>query len=158
MDFICNDVLKMDLPEGFHVMDAEERSQMNSMGDGPFECLTDPDRHITIAIGWKAAGGLAGMLLNAKDMARNMETQIRRPMKAFGYRPEGFTERVTAGLRTYGFRYTYTAQEIPMLGESLVFKVDKCFYYLHLYTRDGLREASLPVWESILDSMTFDRA
>ena len=53
-----NDTLTISCPEGFHVMDEEERSRLNFYGEGECECLSDPDRHIIISIGWARLNGL----------------------------------------------------------------------------------------------------
>ena len=78
-----NHELKFSYPEGFHVMDAEERSKLNIVGEGEFECLSDPERHIIFTVGWKRMGGLAAALTGAQGSARAMEKKISEPMTTF---------------------------------------------------------------------------
>ncbi len=114
--------------------------------------LSDPERHVLITLGWKQAGGLASALLTGRDLARNTEKNIRRSMKVFGYRADGFAERPVAGGAAHGFRYGYRAQDAEMYGESFILKSGKTIYYFHLYARAALKAASLPPWEALLDS------
>ena len=51
-----NNTLQVFYPDGFHVMDEAERSKLKSLGGGPVECLSDPERHILISTGWKSVG------------------------------------------------------------------------------------------------------
>lgn len=152
-DLLLNNSLKLPCPQGFHVMDEEERSGMNITGSGPVICLSDPERHMIVSIGWQTVGGLTALLLKSGDIARNSEKAIRRSMESYGYQGEGFLQRSIAGNRADGFAYTYEAQGVPMYGESCAVKIGKDFYYFHLYARQALREESLQVWEEILDSV-----
>ncbi|MBR3154478.1 MAG: hypothetical protein IKF10_05695, partial [Lachnospiraceae bacterium] len=64
-----NSTLHLSFPDGFHVMDNDERQKLNMLADGPGECLTDPDRHIIISIGWKELGLFPALLVSVKDAA-----------------------------------------------------------------------------------------
>ena len=67
-DVLLNNSLKLPCPEGFHVMDDEERSELNIMGNGPGVCLSNPERHIIVSIGWQQVGGLTSLLLKSGDI------------------------------------------------------------------------------------------
>ena len=67
-----NNTLQVFYPDGFHVMDEAECSKLKSLGGGPVECLSDPERHILISTGWKSVGRLVGMLFGAKDAAERV--------------------------------------------------------------------------------------
>ncbi len=151
-DIILNDELKLSLPDGFRVMDEAERGRLHMLAEGGGICVSDPDRHILISAGWKQAGMLAGMLVNERDLAKNMETSVSRALAQSGYRGEEAVRKTIGGLEASGFRYTYTAEGICMAGESLAFKSGKTLYYIHLYAREESREASLKIWDEILAS------
>ena len=51
-----------------------------------------------------------------------------------------------------GIRYRYLTQGVAMLGQSLVIKHKKTFYYLHYYTRDALAAENQAGLEQILNS------
>ena len=147
-----NNALILSYPDGFHVMDEREREKLIIMGNGPWQGLSDPERHIIITVGWKALGGLSAMLVSAKDAVKSMEAKIEKPMRAFGYRPCGNLSKDVDGERAEGFCYEYEAQGVGMYAESYVLKRDKVFYYLHFYARTELKAGSLDIWNDILTS------
>ena len=153
-----NHELKFSYPEGFHVMDAEERSKLNIVGEGEFECLSDPERHIIFTVGWKRMGGLAAALTGAQGSARAMEKKISEPMQQFGYRlVQRLINTSLDGEEAFGFSYEYQAQGIDMVGESYACKKNKTMFFVHVYYRKELQEESLPVWQEILSSMRWIR-
>ena len=150
-----NHELGISYPDGFHVMDPGERQRLRVLEDGPVKCLSDPERHIMISIGYKQPPKLALMMLNAKDIAKNAEKKIRKAMQPFGYRPAGFTDRSMGGEKAYGFAYEYEAQGTGMYAETFALKKGKTVYYLHFYARKALQEESAALWKEICDSMYF---
>ena len=72
-----NNTLSLTFPDGFHVMNNDERKKLKMLADGPGECLTDPDRHIIISIGWKELGLFPALLVSVKDAADNSQKAIR---------------------------------------------------------------------------------
>ena len=54
-----NDKLTLTFPEGFHVMDDEEKKTLRFLENGPGEALADPEHHIIVTIGWKNMGSPA---------------------------------------------------------------------------------------------------
>ncbi len=155
---ILNDELSLSWPEGFCVMEEAEVNAMQFVEKGACFCLKDPEKHLIAVVGWKRIRGLAAMLLNDRDLARQMEESIRKPMGAFGYRLEGYTDRSLGGKPAGGIRYTYTAQDTPMYGESWVVKSGKTVYYFHVYIREGLKDDGIPAWEQILDSVSWKQS
>ena len=73
-------------------------------------------------------------------------------MQAYGYHLEGFLTEDAGGVKADGFRYTYTAQDIGMTGESFSIKKGKMFYYLHAYYRTELADESASVIRELFDS------
>ena len=86
---------------------------------------------------------------------KNMLWQVSLTMAALGCKSEGVKTRTIGGREAHGLRYGYTAQGTAMTGESWVIKERKEIWYLHGYMRTELLEASLPVWEEMLDSVDF---
>ena len=41
-----NNSLHLSFPDGFHVMDYDERKNLKMIEEGPGECLTNPEKHI----------------------------------------------------------------------------------------------------------------
>lgn len=150
---LLNNELNLTVPAGFHVMTEAERGKLQMPYVGQWVGLSDPERHIIVTAGWKQAGGLAMRLLSGRDLAKNMEKNISKPLQPLGYKPAGSRERTIAGTPAQGFGYSYTAQETPMYGESYAMKRGQTVYYFHFYARAALREESLPVWEELLGSI-----
>ena len=152
-DLRIDDELLLTVPDGFHELSDDERSKMNIPWAGQWVGISDPERHILVTAASKKAGLLAGLLLNARDLAGNAEKQIRGAMEAFGYRAEGPTSCLIAGEKACGFRYAYEAQGIAMCAETCVFKRRGKIFYFHLYAREELCGESFAVWEEILSSV-----
>ncbi len=151
-NILINGKLQMSLPDGFHVMDEEERSGLRVLMSGPFIAFTDPQRHIIATVGWKNAG-IASLILRASDIASGSEKQIAKGMQKYAYVSEGFSERNVGGTGASGFGYRYTPDEgIGMYGETHVLKKGRTVYFFNVYVRDELREESIRVWDDILGS------
>lgn len=147
---VLNDELCFSYHDEFREMDEAEITKLAAGGQPPQFAVTDPDRHMIITIGYRKIPGFSAMMLNEKDIAKKAEPQIAGPMKPFGYQLEGFVSEAIGNKNAEGFRYTYTAQEIAMYGETLAAKAGKNLYYIHCYFRAALKEESLKVLGEIL--------
>ena len=148
--------LNLSRPEGFHVMDEAEWSKLRVLEQGEGAGLSDPERHMIITLGYKQTGVFSAALLNTKDLAKNMEKQIHKPMTALGYQLESWKTCTISGREAEGFRYSYTVQNVGMTAESYVIKDKKEIYYLHAYMRTELLAASDPVWKAMLDAAVLE--
>ena len=143
--------LQLAYTEDFHEMSESEKAGLHFYKDEAGVCLSAPEKHIIISVGWKKSA-VASLMINAREAAEKTEESISGPMKAYGYELEGFTDHVLDGEKACGFRYHYTSQDIGMTGETVVVKYKKVFYYLNLYARTELLEESLKIWQAMLDS------
>ena len=148
-----NDELTLTYPEGFRVLTQDEMDSMQFLEKGAGICLSDPERHILISVGWKRPGVLAGLMLNAGDLAKNSEKTIRKAMQNMGYRCRGFEKKQIAGNRAEGFGYEYSAQGVEMLGETYVTKIEKTVYYFNFYARREREAEAMTVWKQILETV-----
>ena len=143
--------LQLSYAEDFHEMDEKERSGLNFYKDGPGICLSNPEKHIIITVGWKKSS-LASLMISEKEAAEKAEENISVAMRNYGYTFEEFTDHILDGEKACGYRYHYTAQNISMTGETVVVKFKKVFYYLNFYARTELLDESLKIWQEMLDS------
>ncbi len=150
-----NEELTITYPDGFHVMNDEEKKKLNAIG-GIGEIITDPDKHIIISFGWKKVGGLISLLFSAENASREVEKNYQSTMKAYGYRSGDYFSRTIAGEEAEGFSFEYIAQEIEMYAESYVLKHNKGFYYIHYYSRTAVKADNATVLNDILDSAVFE--
>ena len=148
-----NGELVLTCPDGFHQLDEAERRSLNAMEGSQWIGLSDPERHIIVTAGWKDPGLLAKLLLNDRDLEKNMEKSIRRSLKPLGFQSDGPSERMIAGIPAQGFRYTYRVQDTQMAAESFVLRKGKTIYYFHGYVRAALREESFMLWHDLLDTV-----
>ena len=148
-----NNELELTIPEGFHEMDEAERSKLTFANDVPGLCISDPDRHIVVTVGWRTLSTFAAMLLDTKSTAKNAEKQIRNLMKGYGYRPLAFSGKELGGKAASGFKYAYDVQDTGMLGETFMTKNGKTLHGFNFYCRRTLEKESMPVWEEFLRSV-----
>ena len=138
---------------GFRRLSREELEKLSVMGEGNSECLQDESRHIMVSIGWKTVNAFSGFLLKFIRPVSSAEASISRAMAPYGYLRETDLAREIGGSRAEGFRFTYTAGDVPMIGESYVIRKGRDLVFFHGYMRAELREDSLPVWNSLLDGV-----
>ena len=148
-----NRELQLSYPNGFHKMSNDELSRLHFIEAGDGLCLSDPERHMIISIGWKQIGLFVKLLLNPRDLAKNMEARIEKPLQSFGYQLKERLEKTLDGKQAKGIRYTYSAKDIDMMGESYVIRSDKIIYYLNVYFREAMASESLAVWHDSLASV-----
>ncbi|MBQ8053121.1 MAG: hypothetical protein IJ198_04870 [Lachnospiraceae bacterium] len=151
-----NNELNFSYPDAFKVLTEEDLKKYQFFEEAPGFCISDAQRHIMISISWRQANPFVAMLAGTADIARNMEAKIRKPMSRYGYKLEGFMNRQIGGKSADGYRYTYSVQDIGMLGESLSVKSGSNFYYIHCYLREALREESLRVLDEIFGAVTWE--
>ena len=140
-------------PESFRMLTEKEIAKLNTMGAGESLFLTDEADHIVASIGWKDVNAFASPLLHLVSPISSMEASVSRAMAPYGYRKETMLERQIGGQIAKGFRYTYTAGDTPMVGDSYVIRQGRSLTFFHAYYRASERETSLPLWQSLLDAV-----
>ena len=147
---VLNDELCFTYHDEFREMDDAEIAKLAAGGQPPQFAVADTERHMIITVGYRSIPGFSAMMLNEKDIAKKAEPQIAKPMKPFGYQLEGFVSEVIGNKNAEAFRYTYTAQDIAMCGETVAAKAGKNLYYIHCYYRAALKEERLKTFGEIL--------
>ncbi len=140
-------------PESFRMLTEKEIAKLNTMGAGESLFLTDEADHIVASIGWKDVNAFASLLLHLVSPISSVEASVSRAMAPYGYRKETMLERQIGGQIAKGFRYTYTAGNTPMVGESYVIHQGRSLTFFHAYYRASERETSLPLWQGLLDAV-----
>lgn len=138
-------------PEGFRMLTEKEIAKLNTLGAGESLFLTNETDHIIASIGWKDVNAFASLLLHLVSPINSVEASVSRAMAPYGYRKETMLERQIGHQPAKGFRYTYTAGDTPMVGESYVIRQGKSLTFFHGYLRASMRESSLPRWQELLD-------
>lgn len=151
--FVISDRFVLPCPEGFRTLSEKERNRLNMPGGGESLCLTNEDDRIVVSIGWKDVGAVAGLLLHLISPVSSMEATVNRAMAPFGYRRETMLTRQIGGQAARGFRYSYTADGTPMVGESYVIRQGRSLTFFHGYVPEAQVEKGLPQWHALLDAV-----
>ena len=150
---LLNKELTIKIPDGFRTLDPAERASMHVIEEGEGVVFSNPDRHILLSIGWKQMGKFTGFLLKEDDIAGKMKQTIQKAMKPYQYHSPEDRNTDLDGESAKGVAYQYTAQEVPMFGESLVVKRNRTLYYFNYYTRQAMVEENRETWEGMLQSV-----
>lgn len=149
---LLNDQLTLSIPDGFHIMSPEELSGLGTGTEPAKWGISDPERHMIVAVTWKKFNGLLTALAGTKDVAKGMEARLRGSMKQYGFELETYLSKTIGGQAADGIRYSYVVQGIAMTAELLAVKYNKTYYYPSCFFHQELRDESLRVWEGILES------
>ena len=156
--FTINNTVTLPCPEGFQEVSAEQRSQYRSVV-GPLEvCLRDPERQMIISAGYQKLPLLARMTLKDREIVSSLEKTVSKAMAGNSYRLSGFAERNVGGKEGNCFRYTYTAESIPMAGEACFVRDGILMYSLYVYYRQAREAESLSVWELFLNTVRWNNS
>ncbi len=142
------------LPDGFHVMQEEERKNLRLIAEGEYKAFADPERHIISTVGWRDISFAAALLLSPSDAAQSAQRQIAHSMKDYGYALSGFLQKRICGKKTSGFIYTYKTGVTEMTGETYTLKNSKRIYFFNVYYRTFLSDESRKIWNDMLDSVS----
>ena len=145
-----DDVMILSYPVSFLEMTEREMAEKQFLNDGKGLCISDPDSHILVSVGYQQVNGFAAMMLSGKDIITRDEKIIAKRMESLGYCREGFVKKDVSGKKADGMCYTYKKDDVVMYAESLVIKNGRTLCYLHYYTRNELKENNVRIWESIL--------
>ena len=148
-----NGKMSISLPEAFLPMDQSSRDNLHFYGSEPDLCLHDKDRHMIVIVNHQKLPLISRIMLKDKEMIGSLEKTCAQTMVDFDYRLQEFLSRQIGGKTAHGFRYTYTADGIPMEGESCFIRDGKLMYNLYVYYRKQLREESSATWKTILESV-----
>ncbi len=144
------DVLELTMPDGFHEMNAEEKNGLNFWNGVDGQCISYPEKHIIITVGFKKLGMLTSKLVSEDELVKKME-------KSFECQPDycsfGVIERNAGGKGIKEISYSYTAKDTPMFSESLVIKSGKNICYFHFYTRAVLKDDNIKIWLQMLEGI-----
>ena len=140
-------------PEGFRTLTEKESDKLYTLGAGDSLFLTNEAAHIIVSIGWNDVNVIAGFLLHLISPIASVEANVSKAMIPFGYQKETMLERSIGGQSAQGFRYTYTADGTPMVGESYVIRQGRSLTFFHAYIPAERRDEGLALWQALLDAV-----
>lgn len=140
-------------PEGFRPVTKKERDRFHMPESEDSLGLIWEEGRTVASVGWKEVNALAGVLLHIISPVASVEASVSRDMAGYGYRKETGLDREIGGQRAQGFRYTYTAGDNPMVGETYVIRLGRSLTFFHVYLPAELREQGLARWNQLLDGV-----
>ena len=139
-------------PEGFRPVTSGEKDRFHMPEDDDSLGLIWEEGRTMASVGWKEVNALAGLLLHIISPVASMEASVAQGMTGYGFRKETRLSREIGGQKAEGFRYTYTAGDNPMVGESYVIRSGRTLTFFHVYLPEELREG-LDQWNALLDAV-----
>ena len=151
-----NEELNLFCPDGFRILSEEEITDQNcfSSEEEGIELVSNA-LSMTVLVSWKQLNAISAMMKNAKDIAKDMEPQVKETLEAQDYRLEGFREVLLGERSAYGFCYEYEADGFPMYGETFALKNNKNLYSFTLRMKMDTREEGLTEWKKICVSSSW---
>ena len=141
-------------PEGFHAPSEAEQEKLHLPEGDDSLCLISEEDRMVVSVGWKQVNAFAGLILHLISPVTSMEAGVHQSMAPYGYRRETALTRQIGDRKAEGFRYTYTAGDNPMVGESYVIREGRSLTFFHVYLSAALQEQGLARWNALLDAVT----
>ena len=140
-------------PEGFRPLTGEEKDRLHMPESDDSLGLIWEEGRTVVSLGWKEVNAFAGLLLRILSPVTSTEASVSQAMAGYGYKRETRLSREIGGQQAEGFRYTYTAGDSPMVGETYVVRQGRSLTFFHAYLPAELREQGLARWNELLDGI-----
>ena len=140
-------------PEGFRPLTGEEKDRLHMPESDDSLGLIWEEGRTVVSLGWKEVNAFAGLLLRILSPVTSTEASVNQAMAGYGYKRETRLSREIGGQQAEGFRYTYTAGDSPMVGETYVVRQGRSLVFFHGYIRGDRRDEYLAQWNGLLDAV-----
>ncbi len=155
MTEIINNEISIGVPDGFHIMSAEELTKVYISSDPKRWGIWDNDRHVIITVLWQDLNAFTSMLADIDATAVKNEQLTRKGYEGHDYAMEGFHGAQICGSHARGYSFTYRIQDITQHVSTLLFKVNKRIYSINCIGRNENREQDHELFEEVLKSVSF---
>ena len=152
---LFNNELSINCPDGFHIMDEEEKKKFAKLGEANVLCFSNPEKHMVFVVGAKQLNAFVRLVLNPADIAKNMYKCIVRGNKPYGIKAGKPEKTIIAGTEAEGFDYSYTVQDIGMSASSYSLLKGKNAYYIHKYVRSAYEAEGREIWNRFVSELAF---
>lgn len=153
MNSYIDGLVKVELPEGFEELPLERLFEYSYIEGKPSAVFKDEERHIIIAVATAEVKGFLGGFAGSKDIAKGNEKKLRKPMEEYGYKLDCFYKRMVAGEKAECFRFTYTAKDTAMTGDSMCIKKGRNLIYMHAYYRTEMQKEGVQALDEFLSGV-----
>ncbi len=151
-----NDLMSIEVPEGFHTMSAEELRQAYQDDKQNRWGMWDQDRHVMVTVMWKEYPRLLMMLSDVKGISRKNEQMAGRGYAASGYECGGFFSVDVDGEKAEGYRFSYRIGDVEQAAETILFKLEKTVFSITCGGRKENRDADRELFDRIIAGITLE--
>jgi len=148
---VINGTVEIEVPDGFHVMSAEELRQAYRNEDPNRWGMWDKERHIIVTVMWKAYRGLLGLFLSdLKEVCKKNEQLNSKGYAGHGYRCDGFFSLSVDGQQAEGYRFSYRVGDAEQSAETILMRQGKTIYSVTFAGRAENKAADQDVFAGII--------
>ena len=151
-----NDLMSIEVPEGFHTMSAEELRQAYQDDKQNRWGMWDQDRHVMVTVMWKEYPRLLMMLSDVKGISRKNEQMAAKGYAGNGYECGGFFSVNVDGEKAEGYRFSYRIGDVEQSAETILFKLEKTIFSITCGGRRENREADRELFDRIIAGITLE--
>ncbi len=150
-----NNEVTMPIPEGFHIMSAEELAKSFGKPDPCRWGMWNQERHIMIILEWKTYSALTMKMTNLQKITARNESITKRCAKNNAYQLQGFFPGRIGGLNAEGYNYYYKVQGIDQQNISLLTVKENTVYRLSSIGRVENADADRAFLDEICEMVKF---
>ena len=151
-----NDLMSIEVPEGFHTMSAEELRQAYRDDNPDRWGMWDQERHVMVTVMWKEYSRLMMMLADVKGICRKNEQIAAKGYGNNGYECGGFFSVNVDGEKAEGYRFSYRVGDVEQSAETILFKLGKTIFSITCGGRKENREADREMFDRIIAGITLE--
>ena len=145
--------LILDMPEGFHYLDARPSRALPDEGREGGWGMQSEDLGITITVLWQQRNPLLVWLADMKAMARRNEMDARRSYRDHGYQRKGFFSMRLDGKQAEGYSFTFSLKDVNRYAETVLVKHRENIYNITCFGNEQHREADRALFQNVLSSV-----
>ena len=153
---LINQTLSIGIPEGFHVMDAQELKQAFQSDHPDRWGIRNRESHVMVTVLWKDYPILLSKLADLKAVCRKNEQMAAKGYAGHDYQCGGFFSLTAAGLPAEGYRFSYSVDGVEQSAETILFKLEKTIFTITCGGRRENREADRELFDRIIAGITLE--
>ena len=153
-----NGEMTVSWPDEFRVMSESEMKRMYPNDAGRSWGIQGGEPNITMTCVWWTKNRILMWLADLKTSIKSLEMKTRKAYAGHEYHLDGFFSTTVADLNAEGFRFTFADNDKIVQVETLIVKMDKCYYTFSCIARKELAEKMHAAFEALLSSAVVEKA
>lgn len=152
-----NNEIRLTLPDGFHLMDSEEKKRIyKNSAVIPEWVAYEPEHRMIFSASWKRMNTLLAALACSMDGAKGLEKRMRFALRDRNYRFGEYFKEKLGDKKVFGFTYRYQGSEGEFLNRSIMVRNGGRIYYLASQLRTEWEKESKPLIDEIWRSLSWN--